>query len=224
MSLEDELAERRRRVAGVVSAEDQRTVARTIERNRMLQLVEHSLEVGDTLPDFRLPDPSGRATSSDELLDRGPVVLAFFRGGWCPYCDATLRALEAARPAIEAPGAQLVGVAPEKPTELARTAAVRGVGFLLLSDAEGAYAELCGVRYEVPEAHVAFYRRLGIDLAARHGGAGWSLPLPATYVVGRDGVIVYRFVDPDWSYRAEPAALVEAVEALTKARRGTERA
>ncbi len=105
-----------------------------------------------------------------------------------------------------------------------RTAAARGVRFLLLSDAEGAYAELCGVRYEVPEAHVAFYRRLGVDLAARHGGAGWSLPLPATYVVGRDGVIAYRFIDPGWSYRAEPAALVEAVEALTKARRGTERA
>jgi peroxiredoxin len=218
MSLEEELARRRREVANLMRAADQRVVDQTIERNRMLQLAEQSLEVGETLPDFELPDRAGRMMSGNDILDRGPLVLAFFRGGWCPYCDATLRALEAARPSIEAAGATLVGVAPESPEQLERTASARGLGFLLLSDTNGAFAGLCGIRYEVPVAHIDFYRRMGIDLERRHAGASWSLPLPATYVVAQDGIIRFRFIDPDWSYRAEPDALVAVVQAMPEAR------
>ena len=151
--------------------------------------------------------------TSDELLDRGPLVLAFFRGGWCPYCPIALRGLERARPRIEAAGASLVAVSPLRGPELLQVADECGLAFRLLSDVGGRFSQLCGVRYAVPPEHVALYGRIGIDLAGLHDGAGWTLPLPATYVVGRDGIVRYVFVDPDWSRRAEPQALVGVVRA-----------
>jgi peroxiredoxin len=214
MSLEEKLAAVRRATASRLSAEGRRTVADTIERNRMLQLAEQSLRVGDTLPDFALPDAEGRIVTSGGLLDRGPLVTAFFRGEWCPYCDVALRAVDTAWPAIRDAGASLVGILPEQPGRLRSTAESKGIGFPLLSDADCRFSALCGVRYAVPEEHIALYRSVGIDLGERSGTGEWWLPLPAAYVVRGDGVIVEAFVDPDWSYRAEPAALVEAVVAL----------
>jgi peroxiredoxin len=211
MSLEDELERRRRMVAEQLPRPDLRIIDDTIDRLRMLQVAENALNVGDLLPDFALPDKDHRIVRSSELLDRGPLVLAFFRGQWCPYCDAAMRALEQARPRIEAHGATLVGVLPEKPEQLRRTVSECGLGFVLLSDTDGNLARFCGVRYELPEAHVELYRRSGIDLPDRHAGADWSLPLPASYVVRTDGLVSYAFLNPDWTFRAEPEELIAAV-------------
>ena len=98
MSLEEKLAAVRQATMGRLSSERRRTIAETIERNRMLQLAERSLCAGDLLPDFSLPDAQGRIVTSGELLDRGPLIVAFFRGDWCPYCDVALRDLDAATP------------------------------------------------------------------------------------------------------------------------------
>jgi peroxiredoxin len=189
-----------------------------IERLRMMQLAEHSLAVGDTLPDFELPDSAGKVVSSSELLDRGPLVLAFFRGGWCPYCDVTMRALEAARPRLEELPAGLVGVVAEKPEVLAQFSAEKGLGFPLLSDRGGRLARLCGVFYDMSPAQIAYYRdKRELDLPALGAGTGWELPLPATYVVGRDGVVAYAFADADWAQRAEPNEIIEAARRLASA-------
>src|SRR5690242_19396860 len=183
MSLEDELAKRRAAVEQRLPEADLKVIAETIGELRVRQVAEQSLRAGETLPDFALPDAAGRVVTSDELLDRGPLVLAFFRGGWCPYCDAALRALERARPALEDLGAALVGVSPLRCEELRRVAEEKKLRFTLLSDPEAGFARLCGVRYEIGDAHVGFYERHGIDLPALHAGAGWQLPIPATYVV-----------------------------------------
>ena len=217
MPLEDELARRRATVNERLPEADRKVIEGTIEELRVRQVAEQSLQAGETLPDFALPDAAGRVVTSDELLDRGPLVLAFFRGPWCPYCDATLRALERVRPAIEGEGAALVGVSPLRPEALRAAALERGLGFALLSDLEGRLSGLCGIRFEVPEKHADFLRRLGVDLACLHAGAGWQLPLPATYVVDSDAVIRYAFADPDWSRRAEPDELVAAVRAQLQA-------
>lgn len=216
MTLQDELHRRRQELRTSLIESDRLLVRDSIDRNRMLQLAEQSLAIGDMLPDFALPDATGRLVRSEDLLDGRLLVLAFFRGSWCPYCDAALRALEAARPHIEAAGARLVGISPETPAELQETAAERGLGFLLLSDADNAFARLCGIRYEEAAAVKAIYRRLDIYFPARDVDGVWSLPLPVTYVVGRDGRIGWLFVNPDWSYRAEPASLVEVVADLAR--------
>ena len=127
LTLNDDLQAIRAMSKASLDPADWAGLAATIEQLRMLQIAEHSLGVGEALPDFALPDAAGRVVTSDELLDRGPLVLVFFRGGWCPYCDRTLKALELARPAVEATGAGLVGVAPVTPAELARIAAEKGL-------------------------------------------------------------------------------------------------
>jgi peroxiredoxin len=217
LTLNDDLQAIRAMSKASLDPADWAGLAATIEQLRMLQIAEHSLGVGEALPDFALPDAAGRVVTSDELLDRGPLVLAFFRGGWCPYCDAALRALERVRPAFEELGAVLVGVSPLRGEELRRAAEEKELRFTLLSDPDAGFARLCGVRYEVGGDHVGFYRRHGIDLPALHAGAGWQLPIPATYVVGSDGVVRYAFADPDWTRRAAPDELVAVVRTQLQA-------
>jgi peroxiredoxin len=213
MRIGDELERQRAQVGQTLLPSDLEVIRDAVERLRVAQLAEQSLRLGENLPDFALPNHNGQVVTSDELLDRGPLVLAFFRGGWCPYCPVALRGLESIRGEVEAAGASLVAVSPLRGPELRRVAKECALGFPLLSDVAGRFASLCGVRYEIAPEHIEFYRRVGVDLASLHDGAGWSLPLPATYMVGQDGIIRYVFVDPDWAYRAEPDELVAAVRA-----------
>jgi peroxiredoxin len=196
-----------------------------IDRLRMLQVVEHGLAAGDVLPDLALPDADGRIVTSDELLARGPLALVFFRGPWCPYCSLALEALEEARPALERRGASLVAVAPVPVAELRELRDERRLGLRLLSDPGAAYAGICGVRFEMTEAFTALYRRLarrfGLETPEVDPAVGWRLPIPATYVADRDGVVRYAFGDPDWARRAEPADVVAAVERLAQAAEAT---
>jgi peroxiredoxin len=217
MGLREKLDALRQQLRPSLDAEDRAAVDGAIERLGMLQIVEHGLAAGDTLPDFALRDSAGRQVTSDELLARGPLVVNFFRGGWCPYCSLALQAFDDALPAINDLGAELVAISPLKPEELARTAEERGLRLLMLSDPVDAYAKMCGVHYEMTEGQAALYRKRGLDLDALNAGAGWEVPVPATYVVGRDGVIAYAFAEADWSRRADPAEVLAALRRLVQA-------
>lgn len=217
MRLRDKLDALRAQLRQPMSAEDRATVGGAIERLRMLQVVEHALVAGDTLPDLELADATARTVTSDDLLARGPLVVNFFRGGWCPYCSLALQAFDAVLPEIERLGGSLVAISPAKPEHLAETAAARGLRQIMLSDPADRYASLCGVHYEMSAGQVALYRSQGLDLDAVNAGAGWRVPIPATYVVGRDGVIAYAFAEADWSCRAEPAAVLEVLRGLAQA-------
>lgn len=215
--LQDQLERVRNELRAELSPEDRAALGAAIERLRMLQIVEGGLAVGDVLPDFALPDIAGRIVGSDMLLARGPLVLAFVRGTWCPYCSLALQALDEARAPLEALGGTLVVVSPLRAEELAGAAGERGLSLTLLCDAEGHYARICGVQYEMSEAHADLYRRFGLDLDRLNAGAGWALPIPATYVVGPDGVITFAYAEVDWARRAEPAEIVAAVRRLAQA-------
>jgi peroxiredoxin len=217
MKLEERLAEIRARVAAALGPADQQILDQAIERLCMMQIAEGSLALGDLLPDFTLPGIDGKRIASGTLLARGPLVLTFFRGGWCPFCDAMLQALEAARPQIEALGGTIVAVSPDRPELLAEAAAEKGLGYTLLSDIGACLARLCGVSYEMDDAHAGLYARFGRDLPALHAGSGWELPISATYVVKGDGSIAYAFANPDWAKRADPEALIAAVRRLAQA-------
>jgi peroxiredoxin len=157
---------------------------------------------------------------SGDLLAERPLVAAFFRGAWCPYCRAELRFLEQARPELAAAGAALVGISPDAPERLRETRDAMDLRFTLLSDPGASLARLCGLRYEVPDRLVDFFIAAGIDLPLRHGRSGWSLPLPASYVVARDATIIFALADADWRFRAEPADLIAAVRRLARPGRG----
>jgi peroxiredoxin len=223
MTLEDKLSRCRAELRGGLPPADCKTLRDAVERLRMLQIVEQGLQVGDLLPEFALPDTDGRIVSSETLLAEWPLAVVFVRGPWCPYCTLALEALEEVRPSIERLGAGLVVISPMPADDLRRAAVERELRLLLLSDAGAHYAKACGVQYEMTEAHIDLYRRLGWDIERFNAGSGWELPVPASYVADRDGVIGFAFADADWSYRAEPAAMVAAVERLAypQARRRT---
>ncbi len=219
--LEEQLSRCRVEVQTSLAPADWMVLQEAIERLRMMQVAEHALQVGDTLPEFTLPDTDGLMVSSEAMLDRGPLAVVFIRGTWCPYCSATLEALDRARPAIEQLGGGIVAISPMNTDELLRAATARGLKLRLLSDVDAAYARLCGVQYQMSDAHVEMFSRLGLDIAALNAGSGWQLPVPASYVAGTDGRIGFAFADPDWTQRAEPVDLVAAIERAAQAAAGS---
>jgi peroxiredoxin len=176
-------------------------------------LVERALKSGDTMPEFELPDSAGKLVASRELLQRGPLVLSFFRGGWCPYCRLELRALQETLPEIESRGAMLAAITPDTGAALGSTKRTSELGYQVLSDVDNGVGLTFGLIFRVPPAIKELYLRLGIDLGARHGNATgeWLLPVPATYIVDRQGVIRHAELDPDFKRRMEPAEIIRVL-------------
>lgn len=217
MSLTKTLRDLSQRHMAALPARDRADFEDELDRLRMMRVAEEGLGLGDYLPDFALKDPAGRRWTSSELLDRGPLVLALFRGGWCPYCDLTMVALEEARPAIEALGAQAVGIMPDTPEEVAATARQRGIGYKLLGDPANGYARTCGLAYELSPNHIRIHRERGRDFPRRHGDAKWRLPVPAVFVVRPDARVAFAFADVDPARWPDPEQLVASLDALRDA-------
>ena len=210
MSLKDELSQIR--AAAMDDAPLQAAYQDLLRRLDQAETGERALKPGDAIPAFLLPDAEGRLVASDDLLARGPLVINFFRGNWCPYCRQTLKALEAALPEIEAAGGQLVALTPDTGHHLADTKRVQRLSYEILSDVDGTVGLQFGVLFRAPAAYREVLASYGIDLAERHGNDGGFIPLPATYVVDRAGIVRYAFVDIDFTRRAEPAAVVAALK------------
>lgn len=185
-----------------------------IEALRTTGLTRSSLKQGDRIPDFMLPDARGRLVSSRELLERGPIILGFFRGDWCPYCNLELEALQDSLGAIEECGAILVAVTPDTGAAFAAPHKRHALSFTILSDADNGLALQFGVAYRVPDSIRQLYLQIGLDLSARHGNVAWFLPIPATYIVDRHGIIRHADLDVDFRRRMEPAAIVDLLRQL----------
>ena len=177
-------------------------------------LLDGALRAGDIAPDFALPDQSGRVVSLHELLAHGPVVLTFFRGGWCPFCTLALRALERIRPELRRQGAEVVAISPQTASNAQETAERNGLAFPILADHGNAVARRYGLVWEVGPEMQAVYQRLGHALPRINGTNEWTLPVPAGFVVGRDGRVAYAHVDTRITRRLEPAAALAAVREL----------
>lgn len=172
---------------------------------------QRARRAGDSAPDLTLPDGLGRPVRLAELWQRGPLVLVFYRGGWCPYCNLALRVWQRQLDALAARGASLAAISPQTPDASLSTAEKNVLAFPVLSDSSLAAAEAFGIAFTLPPALVALYRAAGTELPQLNGNGQWALPLPATYVVGRDGRIVFAHIEADYRERAEPAAVLAAV-------------
>jgi peroxiredoxin len=180
----------------------------------LLPLTAKALKTGDSFPALTLGDQLGRPTDLARVLAEGPLVVTFYRGGWCPYCNLELRAYQKALPEIQALGARLIAVTPETPDNALSTAEKNDLAFTVLSDNRGRLADALGIRFELSDAVKAYFIKAGHDLPARNGDDRWSMPMPATYVVEKGGRIARAFVDPDYRRRLEPAEAVAALRAL----------
>lgn len=168
---------------------------------------------GDILPDFVLPDTTGRLVHLSRLRRAGPVVVSFERGAWCPLCRSEMVALAAASPAVRAAGGEIVVLSPQRAVHGARLRAEAAADFHVVSDIGLAYTATLGLVVPLGEELGALYRASAIDLAGSTGDSGSLLPVPATFVIGRDGRIVARHLDPDPRRRMEPDAIIQAVAA-----------
>jgi peroxiredoxin len=172
--------------------------------------------VGEVLPDFCLTDSEGKLVELAGLLDKGPLVISFNRGPWCDYCGLELHSLARAYPDIVAAGGEVVSIVPETAKYARNLQATRGVPFRVLTDMDLGYALSLGLAFWVGPKIMDMYRGFGIDLAQFQGNGGWFLPIPATLVVGRDGRVKARFVDPDFRHRMRTEDIVEAVRQATQ--------
>jgi peroxiredoxin len=175
---------------------------------------ERALSAGDQAPLFDLADATGRRVRLAERLSAGPVVLAFYRGAWCPYCNLTLRALQEIHGGITARGARLVAISPQSPDDALSLAEKHGLAFDVLSDPGCGTAKLFGLAFEPAAELVGVYRRIGLDLEGSNADGTRLLPIPATFVVASDGVIAWSFADADHTKRAEPADVLAALDLL----------
>ena len=169
------------------------------------------LQVGVVAPDFVLPDALGNAVALADLRAQGPVVLAFYRGAWCPYCNLEVQLLQQALPDIQALGATLVAISPQTPDNSLSLAEKHGLAFPVLSDAGNAVARRFGLVFTVPEALRAVYDKLGIDIPAHNGDGSFELPVPGTYVVGRDGTIAFAYANVDYTRRVAVGDILAAL-------------
>ncbi|MGY2733771.1 peroxiredoxin-like family protein [Sphingomonas sp. UYP23] len=173
-----------------------------------------ALRAGDVAPEFTLPDPDGNPVSSRALVASGHLVLTFYRGAWCLYCNFDLSALEGARSEIEARGATLVAISQQTAPNSRKSQRQNGLGFPILRDHGGVVAARFGVRWTMPAYLREVQQALGADLAQFNGEDSWTLPMPARFVIARDGTIAYAEVNADYTRRPEPATIFPVLEQL----------
>lgn len=176
---------------------------------------DRAAQAGDKAPVFTLKDADGNAHSSEALLAQGPLVVTFYRGVWCPYCNMDLQALEANLPALQKYGAKLVAISPQAPVSSRRSARENKVSFPILSDPGNEVADAFGLRFKLPDYLIELYRDVfKNDLAVVNGDPSWTLPMPARFVIGQDGIIAYREVNPDYTCRPDPEELLPVLKQL----------
>lgn len=192
-------------------ADNLATMAQTTDDLKQEGIEARAPTVGDKMPDFELPNQHGDVRRISDYLAKAPVVLNIYRGGWCPYCNMEMKALHDALPDIKNQGAILLGLSPETPDKAELTAQNAEIDIEILSDSGNRVARKLGLVFELPQALRPIYSKIGIDITAYNGDESFELPVPATFIIGQDGIITYAFVNSDYTLRLEPSDIVKAL-------------
>lgn len=207
-SLREIFAERKELIAKYVPTETQAIHAQTVAGLRARNVAAHALQVGANAPTFELHDQEGEIISSADLLARGRLIICFIRGRWCPFCVGQMEAMNLALPAIEQTGATLLGISPQTVKQSFFMHDQHKLRFSLLSDGRNKVAGQFRLTYRVPAIQEAVYRRAFVNLPFTNGDDSWELPIPATYVIERDGRIIYAYANEDYTERSEPSEIL----------------
>jgi peroxiredoxin len=175
---------------------------------------ERSLKVGDIAPTFTLTTADGAVVSSTAMLERGPLVVTFYRGVWCPYCNIDLQAIEEVADEIRSFGANLVSISMQTATNSLKSQRQNKLSYPILVDEGGKTADAFGIRFRLQDELIEAYKTFNVDLPVINGEPSWTLPMPARYVIAQDGTIVYAEVSPDYTQRPDPRELVPALQRL----------
>ncbi len=175
---------------------------------------EQALKEGAQAPDFTLPDALGTSVTLSHLLKQGPVIIAFYRGQWCPYCHLQLRAYQRALPQMQAWGASLLAISPQTPDYSLSTMEKMELTFAVLSDVGNQVARQFGLIFTIDEALRAAHQQVGANLPAFNGDDSWELPMAGTFLVDQSGTIRLVFVDPDFTRRLDPSVVIARLKEL----------
>jgi peroxiredoxin len=211
MSLKEQLAEHRAGWFKRVPAERQAIMERHIAGLHD-GLEKSALKAGDRAPSIVLRNARGELIDVGVLLKKGPVIVTFYRGGWCPYCNLELRAFQQVLPEIKAAGAALVAISPEKPDDTLSTAEKNALTFEVLSDVGQKVGRAFGLVYQFTDELKSAYGGFGLNIPEKNGADEWALPISATYLIGRDGSIIYAYTDPDYRDRADPLDILKLLK------------
>jgi peroxiredoxin len=187
----------------------------SIERLITSGAVEQALKERMQVPDFTLPDALGNSVTLSNLLKQGPVVITFYRGAWCPYCNLQLHAYQQILPQIQALGASLVAISPQTPDNSLMFTEKQALTFAVLSDVGNRVARQFGLVFTLDEAVRAVHRQMGADLPAYNGDDSWELPMPGTFLVDQTGAVRLAFVDPNYTRRLDPSIILTELKKLT---------
>lgn len=176
-------------------------------------ITDQALQLGQTMPDFELPDATGKLVSSSELRAQGLLLISFYRGNWCPYCNLELQALQAHLDKITAQGATLVAISPEAPDQSLTTQEKFDLKFPVLTDTGNTVARQFGLVFTLDESLRPIYDSFGIDVPTHNGDQTFELPIPATYLVAADGTVLNRFIDVDYRERLAPETALTWLQA-----------
>jgi peroxiredoxin len=210
-SLRDRIAEFTANTAKDAPPEVIATLGTELRRLAESGIAKGALQVGAKAPDFSLPEARGDTVSLSSLLAKGPTVVTFYRGGWCPFCDLQLRAYQRVLPEIHRRGAELVAISPQTTHYALADVEKKQIDFLVLSDAHNAVARRYGLVFVLSDALKALQTAFGNPLPKFNGDESWELPMPGTFVLDRDGIVLFAHVDPNYTRRLEPAAILDAL-------------
>jgi len=209
--LRDVLAERKESIAKYVPAETQAIHGRAVANLKRQQLAANILPVGAKAPEFQLPDHDGKIVSSRKLLDQARLVICFIRGRWCPFCVAQMEAMNLILPQIGEAKAALIAISPQTIKQSYFMRDQHKLRFPLLSDAGNNVARQFGLTYRVSDEQQALYQRTFVNLPFVNGDQSWELPISATYIVDRDGTVLYASANEDYTERPEPGQIVRVL-------------
>jgi peroxiredoxin len=209
--LRDIFSERKELIAKYVPAETQAIHAQAVAELKQRDLAANILRVGAKAPVFELLDHNGKIVSSSDLLAKGRLVLCFMRGRWCPFCVGQMEAMNLVLPQIAQAGVSLAAISPQTVKQSFFMHDQHKLRFPLLSDAANKVARQFGLTYRVPGLQEAVYRRAFVNLPFTNGDESWELPIPATYVLDRDGTVRYASANEDYTERPEPNDIVLAL-------------
>lgn len=216
MSLKNDIDEFKSTFLPQIPGQLRNTMDKAQQALKDSRIAERALAAGNDAVDFTLPNARGEQVSSEALRQQGPIVVSFYRGGWCPYCSLELKALQSVNAEIEALGARLVAISPQVPDESLSTAEKNRLEFEVLSDVDSKVADQYGLTFSLAEDLRPVYKNWGADVAVVNDDPDCKLPLPATYVINQDGKIVHSFVEEDYTERLEPDEILDALRNLRR--------
>lgn len=214
MSLTELLTEKRNNSAKVIPEEKQAIMQQSTTSLKLKKLSNKALTKGQTLPSFSLKNIEDNSVLLESFQSQY-LVISFYRGGWCPYCNLELKALQEILPQLTELNSELIAITPETPDNSLTTSEKNELNFAVLSDIDNTYAKSLGLVFQLSEDLQGVYNDFGIDVIKHNGNNDFELPMPATFIVNKDREVIYSFVPEDYTERLAPETIIEVIKKQT---------